>query len=240
MGKNIFTFFIFLCVLIVASSIVAAAPTGPTTTTNLGSSRYSTAGAANVSAVAGNVTEINFIANTITSTWQGYYGNITGKIRLGNSNNQSLYDWNLTSPSGQVYATRISTVPTWASIRCANQAEVYSEETVLGVNQTTDQDSVNRTFLNTTSFTSFYVGSVNINTTQNCRAVQLYNSSGASSSNFGEVLLSDASNMIYAGLISNPALGFDNRSHQFEMIVGENGQNGDSTVTPYYFYLELH
>jgi len=237
-GKNIFLLFIFL--LLIASSIVVAAPTGPTSATNLGSSRYNAVSAANVSAVAGNVTELNFIANTVTSTWQGYFGNVTGMIILGNSNNQSLYNWNLTSPSGQVYATRLSSVPVWASVRCANQTEINSEDLVLGVNQTVDQDSVNKTFINTTSFNPFYVGSLNINTTQNCRAVQLYNGSGVSSPNFAEVLLSDTSNMIYTGIISNPASGFDNRSHQFEMLVGENGHNGDTSVTPYYFYLELH
>jgi len=227
-------------VLVLSISIVVAAPTGPSSTTNLGSSRYSTSAAANISAVAGNVTELNFVANTVTQTWQGYYGNVTGKILLGNLNNQSMYDWNLTSPSGQIYATRVIAVPSWTNIRCANQTEINTEDTTLGVNASVDQDAVNRTFLNTTSFSAFYVGGVNINTSQNCRAVQLYNSSGISAANFGEVLLSDTSNMIYTGLISNPALGFDNRSHQFEMIVGENGHLGDSTVTPYYFYLELH
>jgi hypothetical protein len=237
--NRLLTFFlVFLSLL----GIVIAVPTGPNSVTNLGSSRYSSPAAANVSAVAGNVTELNFIANTITDVWQGYFGNVTGAIVLGNSNNQSMYNWSLTSPSGQIYATRNSSVPTWASIRCANATEVISEDTTLGVNITTETDAVNRTFFNTTSFNQFYVSGKNINTTQNCYAVQLYNSSGISSTNFAEVLLSDnvGSRMIYTGLITNPAIGFDNRSHQFEMIVGENGHNGDTAITPYYFYLELY
>jgi len=238
--KNDLRWLIILILGVVSISTVLAVPTGPSTVTNLGSSRYSTSAAANISAIAGNVSEINFNASSITNTWQGYYGNITGTIVLGNSNNQSMYNWNLTSPAGQIYATRVIAVPVWTSVRCANQTEVNTEDTTLGVNQTTDQDSVNKTFINTTSFNSFYVGGLNVNTSQNCRAVQLYNSTGVSSTNFAEVLLSDTSNMIYTGLISNPMVGFDNRSHQFEMIVGENGHNGDTTATPYYFYVELH
>jgi hypothetical protein len=232
----------YLFLLFTLSIVVTAVPSGPSSATNLGSSRYSSAPAANISAVAGNVTELNFIANTVTDTWQGYYGNVTGQIVLGNINNQSMYNWNLTSPSGQIYATRNATVPTWANIRCANFSEVNAEDAALNVNQSVEQDSVNRTFFNTTSFNQFYVGARNINITQNCYAVQLYNSSGVSSASFSEVLLSDnaGSKMIYTGLITTPTLGFDNRSHQFEMIVGENGKYGDTTTTPYYFYLELY
>ena len=233
--------FLFLMTGLLVIAVVSAAPSGPTTVSTLGSSRYSTAAAGNVSAIAGNVTEINFAANSITQTWQGYFGNITGTIVLGNSNNQSLYNWNLASPSGEIYATRSSTTPTWTNIRCANLTETNAEDTTLGVNQTADQDSVNRTFLNTTSFNVFYVGSTIINTSQNCRAVNLFNGTGASSSSFQEVLLSDASGstLVYTSLLANDANGFDNRTHDFEMIVGENGHSGDTTATPYYFYLEL-
>jgi hypothetical protein len=237
--KYNFTWMVFLIMGLISVSTVLAEPTGPSAVSNLGSSRFTTAPAANISAYAGNVTEINFNASSITQTWQGYFGNITGQIVLGNSNNQSMYNWNLTSPSGQIYATRVATVPTWTSVRCANQSEVNVEDTALGVNQSVAADSVNNTFANTTTFTSFFVGNVNINTTQNCRAVQLYNSTGTSSASFSEVLLSDTTNLIYTGLITTPTLGFDGASHQFEMIVGENGHLGNTATTPYYFYVEL-
>ena len=233
-------FLIIVILGVLALSLVFAAPTGPSSVNNIGSSRYSSSAAANISALAGNVSEVNFVANTITNTWQGYFGNITGTIVLGNANNQSMYNWNYTSPSGQVYATRTSSVPAWASVACANQGNVTAEDTILGVNVSVDQDSVNKTFLNTTAFNTFYVGSLNINSTQNCRAVNLYNGTAAPSNNFQEVLLNDGTNMIYTALITPHANGFDNRTHDFQMLVGENGHNGDVAATPYYFYLELH
>ncbi|MGV8141650.1 MAG: hypothetical protein ACP5NW_04385 [Candidatus Woesearchaeota archaeon] len=234
-------FFIILILGIVSAYGVFAAPTGPSYYENLGSSSYPSAGAANISAVAGNVTELNFEANTSTGTWQGYFGNITGTIVLGNANNQSLYNWNLTSPAGQIYATRLATVPTWSSIQCADSTDIATEDSDLGVNQTRDQDSVNRTFLNTTSFSPFYVGGVNIDPgAQTCYATHLNDETGAPSSSFAEVLLHDTNALIYTALITAPTTGFDGLEHQFQMLVGEDGHDGDTSTTPYYFYLELH
>jgi hypothetical protein len=183
---------------------------------------------------------MNLNGNTITNTWQGYFGNVTGKIVLGNSNNNTFYDWNAASPHGEIFATRTSSTPTWTSIRCANVTNILAEDTYLGANQTADVDSVNNTFLNSSSFNQFYVGSVNINTSQNCFATRMYNASGVkSTANFAEVLLSDTSNMIYTSIIDQATIGFDNRTHQFEMLVGENGHGGDTATTAYYFYVEL-
>jgi len=219
--------------------LVVALPTGPSTITPIGSSRYPVTIASNISAIAGNLTEVNFESNTVTNTWQGYFGNISGSIKLGDSNNNTFYDWTSASPNGEIYATRSASTPAWASVSCANQAQLTSEDTALGVNQVFDQDSVNRTFLNTTSFDAFFVSNININSTQNCRAVNLYNSSVTSSTDFQEVLLHDGSAMIYTALIKQDANGFDGRTHDFEMLVGENGHLGDTTSTPYYFYVEL-
>jgi len=241
MKKNMLFFITTLLVAgILSITCVLALPSGPNTITVVSSGRYSTTGALNVSALAGNVTELNFNGNTITRTWQGYFGNITGKIILGDANNKTFYDWNLASAHGEIYATKVSSVPTWASIRCANITNVNTEDTTLGTNQTTDVDSVNNTFLNSTTFPSFYVGSVYINSTPGCYATHMYNSSGVkSTTNFNEVLLSDTSNLIYTTVLDQQALGYDNRTHDFEMIVGENGHGTDVAVTPYYFYLEL-
>jgi hypothetical protein len=231
--------FIMLMIGLLSVVVVTAVPTGPSATNILSSSRYGTASAANLSAIAGNVTEINFNATAVTQTWQGYFGNITGTIVLGNSNNQTLYNWNSANPSGEIYATRSAATPTWASIKCANQTEVNSEDTTLATG-TTDADRVNYTFLNTTVFSNFYVGTQLINrSAQDCYAVRLYNSTAESSSNFQEVLLSDTSVVLYTALLTQDSTGFDGATHDFEMLVGENGHSGDSSTTPYYFYLEI-
>ena len=227
---------------IVAAAFVLAEPTGPTSPiTPISTGRYSTSSAQTHGAIAGNVTEINLNANTITQSWQGYFGNITGTVVLGDSSNNTFYDWSLSSPQGEIYATRLASTPTWATVGCANSTHINSEDTALGIDQANDADAVNKTFLNTTNFSPFYVGSVLINqSSQNCYATYLYNNTGAQSTYFPEVLLSDtAGNMIYTGLVENNAMGFNNRTHDFEILVGENGHSGDAATTTYYFYLEL-
>jgi hypothetical protein len=218
---------------------VLATPMGPSSITPLSSSRYPISGASNFSAIAGNVTEINFEANSVTSVWQGYFGNISGNIKLGNALNQTLYDWGAASPNGEIYATRSSTTPVWGSIRCANSSELDSEDIALSVNSAIEKDSVNNTFLNVTSFNAFMTGGQNINTTQNCYAVNLHDQTGNPSANFQEVILHDGSRLVYTAIVSQDSMGFDGLNHDFEMIVGEDGHNDDINPTTYYFYVEL-
>lgn len=238
-STTILKIFATLLISVLAVLDVTAEPTGPSNIDPLGSSRYPVTSASNISAIAGNVTELNFQSDSVTNTWQGYFGNISGSILLGDVNNNTLYDWTSASPNGEIYATRSSSAPVWSTIQCAAAAQIDQEDLDLNVNQSVDQDSVNRTFLNTTSFNAFYVGGVPINSTQNCYAVNLHNSSGVPSSDFQEVLLYDGASIVYASIISQDAAGFDSRTHDFEMIVGEDGHNGDVNPTLYYFYVEL-
>jgi len=231
--------YILMFLLVLTVRTATAEPTGPSNIDPISTSRYPVTSATNISAIAGNVTELNFESNSVTNTWQGYFGNISGSILLGDANNNTLYNWTSASPGGEIYATRSGTAPNWDNIRCATTAELDAEDTTLGVNSSIDQDSVNRTFLNDTLFDNFYVGNININTTQNCYAVNLNNNTGAPSADFQEVLLHDGAALIYTSVISQDAVGFDGRAHDFEMMVGEDGHNGDSNPTVYYFYVEL-
>ena len=76
-----------------------------------------------------------------------------------------------------------------------------------------------------------------------CPVVRLLNSSG--NGTYEEVLLyhdvpgTDNDGIIYTAILNISANGYDNRNWDFEMIVGENGHDGDSSTTPYYFYVEL-
>jgi len=191
---------------------------------------------ANVTSRAGNLTELTIDAKGVSTSWQGYYGNVTGKITLGDSSNHTLYNWNMASPHGEIYAAR-NTAVKWYNIRCANTTEMSSEDSYLGMDNTYSE-SIQRTFYNTSTFGMFYAGNVNINTTQNCYSTHLYNSTGQSSAYYSEILLTDGSNMVYTGIISSAVYGFDARQHDFEMLVGENGQ-GNAESTMYYFYVEM-
>lgn len=259
----------FLIALFAVSAFVSALPTGPKTLDRVSESRWPTWGSLNTTAIAGNVTEMNFNSSSITRTYQGYFGNITGMIVLGDAQNNSLYDWTIASPQGEIYAVRSVTVPTWGSVTCAAQWELQAEDSALGVNETIDEDSINRTFVKggapdqAARFGSselvhpqFWVANQSI-AENDCPVAVMYNSSSQPSPYFKEVLLSDNDNInatdggfvIYTAIIAhtlNPFAesdGFDQRTHDFEMIVGENGhgtQDGaTATTSTYWFYLEL-
>lgn len=230
------TAILLVLALLVTASFVAADPAGATSVTEVTSSTYNVSaispGQAN--AQAGNVTELSLNGSGVTTSWQGYYGNITGTIILADASGNNFYDWNISTPSGEVYASRSNAVD-WSTINCSNSTDVSSEETYLGQNAT-DPDSVSNTFA-LTSHPSFYVGSTNIT---GCYSTHAYDSTGGQGTGFWQVLLHDTANTVYSTILdSSVGTGFDSNPWNFELLVGENGKNGDTTVTPYYFYVEL-
>jgi hypothetical protein len=250
---------------------VSALPVGPESIENPYNTTWPTWGALTHEAIAGNVSELNFDGSTITRTYQGYIGNVTGSIVLGDASNNTLYDWTLASPQGEIYAVRSVTVPSWESVTCASQSELQNEDLRLNATELTDEDAVNRTFVvggapdQTTRFSGanfshpqFWTANQSMEA-GTCAVATLYNSTSEPSPYFKEVLLSDNVNtdpstgfVIYTGIISHTfdpsnadlaADGFDDRSYDFEMLVGEDGhgaQTGSTaTSSTYWFYLEL-
>jgi hypothetical protein len=254
--------------LISLSTLVSAVPSGPASIDRPYDTRWATWDPIEQEAIAGNVSELNFEGSTITRTYQGYVGNVTGWIVLGDANNNTLYDWTLASPQGEIYAIRSSTVPEWASVTCASSAEIDDEDIRLGVNSLLDEDSVNNTFVvggapdQLNRFPAadfghpeFWTANSNV-LADSCPVATLYDDTGNPSPDFKEVLLSDNTNtdpvtgfVIYTAIIShtiNPfgdSVGFDGRVYDFQMLVGEDGRGLEdgptATTSTYWFYLEL-
>ncbi|MGV8169327.1 MAG: hypothetical protein ACP5N3_04695 [Candidatus Nanoarchaeia archaeon] len=236
MNMNKKGLFLLVFAGLLALSMVAAQPYGADSVTPGTSSRANLTGitADQVDAQAGNVTELSINGSAITTSWQGFYGNITGKLILADSSGNNFYDWNLSSPSGEVYASRSNAV-TWATINCSNATAVGTEETYLGQSGA-DPDSVTNTF-SLTSHTSFLVGSANMT---GCYSTKAYNSAGTQGTGFWQVLLNDGTNTVYTTVLDEtPEAGFNNQNWDFQLLVGENGKVGNEGATPYYFYVEL-
>ena len=218
-------------------SIGYAQPYGADVVTVRNSTRYNASEGTVpfINAQAGNVTQLEINATSVTTSWQGFYGNVTGKILLADAAGNNFYDWNMSVPSGEVYASRSNAV-TWAGINCTNQTALYSEETTLG-QASNDPDSINNTFT-LTSHPAFLVGSSNMTT---CRSTKAYESTGQMGSSYWQILLNDGTNNVYTTLLDTAGtIGFDDRPWQFQLLVGENGKTGqEATITPYYFYVEL-
>jgi hypothetical protein len=111
---------IFLLVSLILFSLTSASnlPFGAEVTSG-NSSRANITAPMSIPAQAGNVTEINIFGYSITKSWQGYFGNVSGTMTLSDSANNVMYNWSIVSPRGQVYASTNNSIQ-WENIQCFN------------------------------------------------------------------------------------------------------------------------
>jgi hypothetical protein len=213
---------------------VFSAPKGANVTI-LGSERASISVSPDDSnAEAGNVSAVNLFAISISRSWQGFYGNVTGDIILEGASGSNFYNWNIASPQGQVYAARSASID-FDTVACADLPVIEAEEMHIG-HSSSASDSVRNTF-SKNAHPALFIGNIHI-AQNSCSSTNLYVDSAAQEDTFFQVLLRDsASNLIYASVIDAGKIGFDNKTHDFQMIVGENGD--DMQVTAYYFFVEI-
>jgi len=216
----------------------AATPTGATVT-NISHDTGPTFTPGNRSDDGGTINTVNLDSTQQNFGWKAYVGNVTGKLTLDDANQNTIYDWTLSTVTGEVYVSRSNSID-WSSgsISCASQATIASEQSFIG-GSASDDDSINNTY----NYTKHATMQVGVNTIQNstCRATYTYVNDafqGASeSTNFTAILLEDSgSNLIYATFIEQDATGFDGSTYDFQVIVPD--QDNSSIVT-YYFYLEI-
>jgi hypothetical protein len=217
-------------------------------------------------AIAGNITSIDLWAHTTTQSWQGYYGNVTGTVQLADSNKNVMYNWTQASPRGEVYASTNQTVY-WVNIQCFNFSATgtYAGEagnggttSLYGTNLTqlhtrfgisnnwssADVDSVNETFYMKGPGTHnlFYTANQQFSEGQ-CQNTRIYDSTGNGNTQgrFEEVLQYEpvSASVVFTSILNRDLLGFDGRTHDFEMLVLEDGHRTDVSTTPYYFFVEL-
>jgi hypothetical protein len=238
MNTKLLLFAVCAVVALFAVSFASAAtPVNPTNLSVGASSRGNVSGAdnQNASAEAGNATNLDIDSLQLTKSWQGYYGNVTGKILLSDGSNNRMYDWNISSPAGQVYASRSGTVD-WTSVNCSSAAQITAERTALGQG-VTDADSVANTFTSE-GHPGFNIGT---NPIAGCKSTTLYNQTGVQSSLFWNILLSDTNNQtVYATILDHNKKGFQGSNLDFELLVGEDGHGSEAnSVTPYFFFVDL-
>jgi hypothetical protein len=239
---------LLILALALTSALVFADPQGPTGISEGADERRSDNSPVVVQAQAGNVTSLTINATRITNRWQGYYGNVTGTITLDDAGNNTLYEWNLASPKGEIYAVNDSVIPTWSDVYCFNFSNNKSAgepivqrfngsdlENALGMNPD-DNDGVDETF-NLTFTGTFQVGLSTIDSSSGCSSVSLHVSDSYDQLKFNETMLTDNNSIIFTTILEDDATGFQGSTLDFQMIVGENGD----TINPtnYYFYVEL-
>jgi hypothetical protein len=232
--KKLINFVLIFSVILALSMFAIAEPNGVNVSPGTSTRGNATNPDNDPNAMAGNVTELTINGVSTTQAWQGYFGNVSGTIQLADSSDNVMYNWSLASPAGEIYSSNASTID-WDGIQCYDEATNLSEfDNMFGVGLG-DVDGINGTF-NLNNHPMFYTNSKQF-TAGECKNAKLYDSAGAGT--FNEVLLTDGPNLVFTSLLSNDANGFDNKPHDFEMLVLENGHGADTATTTYYFWAEL-
>jgi hypothetical protein len=174
--------------------------------------------------------------NTQTQVWQGFAGNITGNLVLDDSSGDRFYSWNLSNVSGEIYASRNSTVD-WNIINVQNDCTV--DESLTG----TKSDRVNRTYTASSNTVNFSVGTIAINSSTACATMPFVNGTRQTATNLFENTIltrgnvSNGNQSIYVGILqANGVAGFDQQEYNFQLLVPVNRTTG---FTTYYMYAEL-
>jgi hypothetical protein len=240
--KNIFTWLttliiIFMLGLTLFSSVLAL-PVGPTIIFN-STTNATVRPAAAITTAGGTFTTLLLNTTAQTYRWKAYVGNVSGKLALADATNKSIFDWSVTSVTGEIYATRSNTAIDWASVGCADNTLIDGEDTYMNMSMISP-DTINKTFNNSVHKT-FFVGTNRIQNST-CRAVATYVNGVAQTSSenavFQEILLKDgSSNLIYTTLVNSSTIGYNNQRYDFQMILAENEYQ--ATPTNYYLYVEL-
>jgi len=256
-----------LLVVLLSAFAYAAVPFGATVT--VGANTTATADVAGSSpAIAGNITSLTITGFSVTQTWQGYHGNVTGVITLEDNNGNVMYNWSESSPEGEIFASTNNTVY-WNNIQCLNLTSdgTYGNDipnagnvSQFGTNLTLledafnivsdDPDGVNETFfVNGTQaqgegliHDEFHVASYQFTPGECEAATHLFADSNSSEdSSFQEVLLYEPSSysVVFISILDEDEQGFDDTPHDFQMIVLEDGHGIDTATNTYYFWVEL-
>lgn len=222
--------------LLMAASVLAE-PTAPPILDEVSSEKrdLTQQAAQQIEAQGGNVTAVNIDMLSITRSWQGYSGNITGDITLDDMTNNTFYNWSIVTTNGEVYGTRNETID-WVSVECMNSSLRTIEESALG-HTSVDGDSVTNTF-NTTDHPQFIVGSVTINT-DSCFSTNAFSGGSLDTDRFHQILLTDTANTIYTTLIDSDQTAYDGSQADFQLLVGEDEHDGQEGPTTYYIWVEL-
>jgi hypothetical protein len=236
--KGLLTILLLFILLISIVPNAVAIPVGPNVTYN-STSNATLRPAVAITTFGGSFTTLLLNTTGQTYRWKAYVGNITGKLTLADATNKSIFDWSVTSVTGEVYATRSTTALDWSTISCADNTLINNEDIFMNMSLN-GPDTINKTF-NTSIHKSFYVGSTRI-ANSSCRAIATYinGTSQSSSENalFQEILLKDgSSNLVYTTLVNSSNIGYNNNMYDFQMILAENEYQ--ATPTTYYLYVEL-
>ena len=238
-----------LILLMMCSEVILADPTNPSSVTYLSNVTSNPSSQVFFNISGGRIGTFNLTAIYQNPRWKGFVGNASGSFTLSDASGSNLYNWNIASITGKIYATRNSSSINWGLINCSSLLNLTNEDFALDLtNATAPSDNLTQTFNCTSagcagSNVGFYVGAVPI--PQNtCPTINTYiNSQNQTlgSPTFQETALyTPQGGMVYEAPIEPPGtVGYNGQQYNFQMIVPENATPGFNSSTAYYVYVEL-
>ncbi len=224
---------ISLLAALVALSIVplsmAVTPGGASVNT-ISSASYSGSTAGTVSVTAGSIQEANLTAKQSTYYWAGLFGNATGQIVLGDNANNQMFVWNAVGVAVYAAVTNaIDWVNPWSTANCTDMDNSF---TYL---QNAHSDSCANTFTANDSFSSVATGQSVTNTSE---AITNDNTGTAY---WKTMIVKDANgNIIFISPVDqNGHAAYNGTTAEYQMILPEDGSNGNTQATQYYLWVEL-
>jgi hypothetical protein len=252
---TLFILSILTMLLCAALTLAASPPTAPATLTPGPSSTFNANNypPVSVDAIAGNITWLTITGVSQTRAWQGYWGNVTGYITLSDANNFTFYNWSAAEPRGYLYATLANRVGTlsWLDVVCfAHPTDSANFDTFYGITPT-DYDNVSNTY-NTTldALTTPQTVYIVNNSFTTCPATTIWQNNNYQGDNFVNYLMRDTTGgndaWVFGTIIENKNINdktdlpcYNGEQCDFQLLVAENGHGTDTSVTPYYFWVDL-
>lgn len=188
--KVLSLFFAILLLAIVAVHAASIDPSRPTSVTTLSNTTVSYPNGTIVNYTRGYIYTLQINESAQTQKWVGYVGNVYGEYALQDASANALYDWDIATVTGEIYATKegplvsgtiyelndgggtvnpyAGGIPQWSSLDCANSTMISREE-LLWNHTTSEEDSYTNTFKNGANFNlptgGFYAGETLIDDT---------------------------------------------------------------------------
>ena len=219
--KKILTIMAFLIIgIAVAGFASATTPSEALISNSADLGQYTMTSSDTASITSGHVAYADLNSNTSTYRWAGLLGNATGNIVLGDNSNM-MFSWSGATPL-LVYASSASSVA-WSSLADATNSNMPSYLT-----GGSDSDNYASTFTGS----SEDIGS------------QLFSLSSdfattLGSSTWKTYSLTDGSNLVWAGRIVQGGTSYSGSTVDYQMIIPEDGTNGDTSATAYNLWIEL-
>ncbi len=234
--RNAKIFFVLIVIisLFLTLNLILALPDKPGIT-SVSNSTYSNpySGFFNIS--GGHISKFNLIANFQNNRWKAFVGQVTGKFTLSDAGGSTIFDWTIATTTGRVYSTRSSGTVNWANIGCSNVTRLEQENVNLFF--ITPSDNLTKTFNGTTH--SAFMAAGRFITANSCPTLNTYVNNASQDTDFEEMAMFDGTNIVYATILENDAVGYDGGTYDFQMIVPDNASSSWNAAIAYYMYVEL-